>query len=133
MRIIETDIPDVDFINVDESKLKLAEKIISKIKPLLNEVNSDKIKQIEELSIGVEGNKKIINDSKEKLKKLSDTYSHKKKQKQLLNEILKINPAILFNDKELKHEIIILLKVMNTLDKDKLDYHLIDINKLNRK
>lgn len=133
MRIIETDIPDVDFINVDESKLKLAEKIISKIKPLLNEVNSDKIKQIEELSIGVEENKKIINDSKEKLKKLSDTYSHKKKQKQLLNEILKINPAILFNDKELKHEIIILLKVMNTLDKDKLDYHLIDINKLNRK
>jgi hypothetical protein len=53
-----------------------------------------------------------------------DAYKRKKKVTKLLDRIEKLITSGLVYDGTLKHETIVLLKIVDKLEEDKLDYHL---------
>ena len=132
MNIIESNIPDISKTNIEECKLKLSNKIINKVKQTINELEFKKTKDIKKLESKIIENKQKILESKSKLESLSKIYNKRKKTKDLLGAILKIHPQI-FHNKTIHNEIVILLKVMDRLNEDQLNYHILEIQKLNRK
>ena len=133
MRIEETNIPDIDKNNIDESKVKLFNLLIKEIKPLLDENYMKKMENINSLKIQYKEKREKVINSKLSLEKLVSTYNIKKKTKKLLDKISELNSSSLIHDGLLKREITILLKVIDTLDSNKLDYHLYEITKIAKK
>jgi len=133
MRIEETNIPDIDKNNIDESKVKLFNLLIKEIKPLLDENHIKKMENINSLKIQYKEKREKVINSKLSLEKLVSTYNIKKKTKKLLDKISELNSSSLIHDGLLKREITILLKVIDTLDSNKLDYHLYEITKIAKK
>ncbi len=127
MKIIDTKIPDINTDSLDEQKINLMNKIIEGIYPLLESSNTLKQNQIQYLNEEIKKNKKLIKNSKLLLTELFNKYTKKKKINQLY-ECLKL---ILCNSSVAdKHETIILLRVVETLSNEKLDYHLNETIKL---
>lgn len=124
MRILDTGVPDVDVKNIDESKLELSNKIIKMVYPLLDELYSDRQKKISNLKEELE--KKTIRVTKEKNDLEQLVINHNKQQKinKLLERISRIISSGLANSGSYRHETIILLRVIDTLSNDKLNYHL---------
>ncbi len=128
MKIIDTDIPDITTDNIDEQKLNLMNQIIEGIYPLLESSNilkQNQIKNLEEEEF--KKNKKLIRNSKSMLTELFNKYTKKKKINQLYECLSKL---ISHNNITDKHETIILLRVVETLSNEKLDYHLYETIKL---
>jgi len=127
MKIIDTEILDITTGNLDEQKINLINKIIESVYPLLENSNISKQNQIQYLNEEIKKNKKLIKNSKLPLTELFNKYIKKKKVNQLyecLNKLISHNRVV---D---KHETIILLRVVETLSNEKLDYHLNETVKL---
>ena len=124
MRIIETSIPDINETNIDQSKLLLAQDIINNISPLLNEAYNTKINNKRRLQEEVKASKKRINEEKGDVERILKDYNRKKKVARILDRIEKLVESGLVHDSQLKHETVILLKILDKLPEDKLDMQL---------
>ncbi len=124
MRLLVTNIPDVTEANVIESKMILSENIIRNVYPLFDEVLSSKIQRSQELEGKLATARKQVLKKKNTLEQLITEYKRKQKESKLLARVDKLVQAGLIYDGTLKNEIIILLRIVDKLPEDKLDYHL---------
>jgi len=124
MIIERTKIPDVVSENIDQSKIILADNIISNVYPLFDELYQDRLGNYSSLTIKYKKIKTEVKNSKQNLESLMLKLNRIKKEAKLLDRIDKLINSGLINDGSLKHENIILLKIYNKLSDEKLDFHL---------
>lgn len=134
MRIIQTGIPNIVTDNIDKSKLDLADKVIELAFPLLNKEYQDKVNEITILRKQFSAVKKKIDSRKELLEELMLKYNKQKAIKRVLDEVSNLigSKSIIFEG-SLKNEIIVLLKVIDTLNEERLSRQLQELKVLNTK
>lgn len=132
MKIIETNIPD--FIeDENKSKIALADKILTNIVPLLNVKFQEKLKNIKLLKESVINKKNKVSTEKIELESLMKEYNRIKKVKVLLERIMNLLGSGLLIG-EFKKEMIVVLKVIEDLNEDKLNFYLSEtVRVLNKK
>lgn len=134
MRILKTGISDINFKNIDNSKVDLANKIIKMISPLLDDVYFCKDKKIKSLKDKLEEKNILVTTEKNNLEKLVFNHNQQKKVNKLLERLSRIISFGFANSGSYRHETIVLLKVIDTLSNEKLDYHLSEtIKTINKK
>lgn len=124
MILEETSIPNVTENNIDEAKMVLADNIIQNVYPLFDEVYTTRVDEIEEIKKETENKKVEVKQNKNQLESLMNEYKRKKKISKLLSRIEKLIAAGLVYDGTIKHETVVLLKILPKLSDDKLDFHL---------
>lgn len=124
MNIVETSIPDVTKENIDRTKLDLSERIVKNVYPLLSEIYHEELSRVRELEKELKRKSRLIRESKENIEGRIKFYNKKKKTKKLVDRISKLVSSGLVYDGVLKNEVVVLLKVIENLSGDKLDYHL---------
>lgn len=124
MIVIESAIPDVNEKSIDQNKVVLAQSIINNISPLLDEEYSNKVNRKRKLKEDLKLSKRTITAEREEIEKLLKDYNRKKKVAKILDRISKLVESGLINDSQLKHETVILLKILDKLPEDKLDMQL---------
>ena len=124
MNIVETSIPDVTKENIDRTKLDLSERIVKNVYPLLSEIYHEELSRVKELEKELKQKSQLIRESKGNIERRMKVYSKKKKAKKLVDRISKLVSSGLVYDGTLKSETVVLLKVIESLSDDKLDYHL---------
>jgi len=124
MRIIETPIPDFHEESIDKSKVLLGQKIIDNISPLLNQAYLAKVEYKKKLQEEIKTEKKKIDDAKREVQQIINDYNRKKKVARILDRINKLVETGLIHDSQLRHETVILLKILDKLPEDKLDLQL---------
>ena len=133
MNIIETKIPDVTVESIDQSKLILADNIIKSVYPLFDEVYQGKIGTITPAKKRLKEKKLLVRDKRNKLEELMSQYNKEKKVSKLLSRIEKLVDSGLVYDGSLKSQTIVLLKVVDKLNNEKLDHHLSETLQIIRK
>jgi ribosomal protein L14E/L6E/L27E len=123
MIITETNIPDEILENIDQSKIDLADKIINNVQPLLDEVFNEKVASARILAKKYSEKKKLVSEKKTSLEEMFKSYKIKQKVKKLLERIDKLVSSGLIEGQS-KHDMVVLLKVIDDLPDDKLNYHL---------
>ena len=124
MKLVETSIPDNISENIDYTKIELANSIIQNVQPILDEVLDKKVKSIKELKKTLIEKKLHLVEKKDSLGKMLQSYKRKQKVKKLLERINKLVEAGLVKEGQNKNDMIILLKVIDSLPDDKLNIHL---------
>ena len=124
MNIVETSIPDVTTENIDKAKLDLSDRVIKGVYPIIDEIYEDKLSRVKELSEKLKSKKREVLEAKTNLESMMDDFSRKKKVKKLVERISKLVSAGLVHHGSLRTETIVLLKVVENLPDDKIDYHL---------
>lgn len=124
MNIVETSVPDVTKENIDRTKLDLSERIVKNVYPLLSEIYHEELSRVRELEKELKRKSRLIRESKENIEGRIEFYNKKKKTKKLVDRISKLVSSGLVYDGVLKSEVVILLKVIESLSDDKLDHHL---------
>jgi hypothetical protein len=124
MNIIETNIPDTTKHNISEQKEIIADSIIKNVYPLFDEVYQAKIDQVVQLKNKIKTGKANMQTQKETMQQLMHQYKKEKKISKLLERIEKLVQSGLTYDGSMKHEIVILLKIVDKLPEDKLDMQL---------
>lgn len=130
MKIIETSIPDVTETNLDESKVILADNIIKNVYPLFDEVYTEKVSQLQKLKKLYSDRKSKVIENKQHIEIMMKHYEKKKKVSKLLSRLEKLVDSGLVYDGHLKNETIVLLKIIDKLPDDKLEYHLTETMKI---
>ena len=124
MKIQETKIPNVVPKIIDQSKQVLAENVIKNIYPLFNDIYNSKTKEYKELKLSLKNKKDNIVKEKNILQSSINLYKRKKKISKLLDHIERLIDSGLIYDNIIKHEMTILLKIINKLSDEKLDENL---------
>jgi hypothetical protein len=124
MKIIKTDIFDINESNIDEQKLSVANNILELVGPMFESEIQDSKKKLKEVH-----NKKVEMDEqlqkvKGNLENIQVEFNRETKRKKLLNRIRQLIDVNLTSDPSLKSEVIILLKVIDKLDDSLLDEHI---------
>jgi hypothetical protein len=124
MKIIESDIYDINEKNIDEEKVGIANNILNLVGPLFES-------EIEEATADLSKVKKMkleldeqLNEVKTNLESLQVEFTRETKRKKLLNRIRQLIEVNLTSDPSLKSEVIILLKVIDKLEDSLLDEHI---------
>ncbi len=124
MNIIETKIPDIDVKDIDQSKVNLAEKIIHNINPLFDDLQQVKIDEFNLNTNKFNQLKTKVISNKNEIENLFEHYKRKQKVKKLLERIDKLVSLGIVNEGQSKQETIVLLKIIDKLDINKLNFHL---------
>jgi ATP-dependent Lon protease len=124
MIIEQTNIPNVIPETINKSKQVLAENIIQNVYPLFDEVYKSKVDSIERVKEELKAKKEKVTQQKNELQAIMNNYKRQKKITKLLDRIEKLITSGLVYDGTLKHETMILLKIITKLENEKLDYHL---------
>jgi hypothetical protein len=124
MNIIETDIPDVTEENIQESKAFLADNIIRNVYPLFEDVFQSKLKEYNEINELLKVKKKSVREEKNRIQNMVNDYRRIQKSTKLLKRIERLVESGLAYDSELKHQFIVLLKMVHKLPEKDLDMHL---------
>lgn len=124
MNVIISEIPDLSK-DLDISKIFLANKIISSIKPLFDSVYSKKTEDIEFLSKSIDDKINTIKKEKKELSNMFVNLNKKKKINTILNRIYTLaSLGILSKDINLKNDVSIILKNIDDADEEMLDKYL---------
>ena len=129
MNIIMTSIPDVSQY-LDSAKTDLGNLIVKGISPVLDEVYISKISETKNVKIKYKKLRSQVNEMKHKMKSQLQELENKKKVKKILDKVSRLISAGLGYDSKFRNEIIVLLKVIDNLSDEKLDFHLNDISTL---
>jgi len=129
MKIIETEVPDVNIENIDTSKVELSNKIIQNIFPLFDEILESKLQETKNIKSDLKYKRIQVYKSKESIEAKINEFNRFKKVKKLLERISKLVTSGLVFDPTLKHETVVLLKIIDKLPNDKIDYHIAEITK----
>lgn len=124
MNIVETAIPDVTKRNISRNKELIADNIIQNVYPLFDEVYQAKLEQVARLKRQIKTGKDQMSTQKETMQQLMHEYKKEKKISKLLTRIEKLVQAGLTYDGTMQHEMVILLKIIDKLPEDKLDFQL---------
>jgi len=124
MKIEETQHPDVIKKNLSESKIVLADNIIKNVYPLFDDVYIQKLEEVKKLDDILEGKKLQVKQEKEKLEKLLMNYNKKIKVTNLIGRLQKLVESGLVYDGTLRNDTVLLLKVIDKLSEEKIDYHI---------
>ena len=124
MKIELTNIPDINLENIDEAKVGLANKIISNIKPLFNDVSISKNRNIKKLKEDFKNKRNSVKKRKIELEGKLEHLNTRKKVKKLLERIDKLQTFGLLYEGEFRREMIIILKVIDKLEENKIDLYL---------
>jgi len=124
MNIIETNIPDVSTNNIQTSKTILADNIIKNVYPLFDGVYTEKLEAVGNLKIQIKNRGAHLRSEKESMEHLMVEYARMKKMSKLLDRLDQLVESGLIYDGTMKHETVILLKIMDKLTIDKLDQQL---------
>jgi predicted Holliday junction resolvase-like endonuclease len=124
MNIIETRIPDVTDENINLSKTILADNIIKNVYPLFDGVYTEKLDVVKKLKIQIKSKKRELRTEKETMELLMNEYKRKKKISKLLDRLESLIESGLMYDGTMKHETVILLKIIDKLSPEKLDEQL---------
>jgi len=130
MKVIETQLPDVTKQNLDESKVVLADNIIKNVYPLFDDVYTQKLEEVKELDNVLKGKKIHVKEQKEQLETLLHVYNKKRKVTNLLGRLQKLVESGLVYDGTLRNDTVLLLKVIDKLSEEKVDYHIKQTMKL---
>jgi hypothetical protein len=130
MNIIETSIPDVTIENLNQNKVVIADNIIKNVYPLFDEVYQAKLERVIELRNDVKGGKMKMKSEKDTMEKLIYTYKKEKQITKILERVKKLISAGLTYDPSLKHETVILLKILDKLPREKLDQQFSKVSQL---
>jgi predicted ribonuclease YlaK len=130
MNIIETSIPDVTIENLNQNKVVIADNIIKNVYPLFDEVYQAKLERVIELRNSVKGGKMKMKTEKDTMEKLMNSYKKEKQITKILERVKKLISAGLTYDPSLKHETVILLKILDKLPREKLDQQFSKVSQL---
>lgn len=124
MKIIQTDIFDINESNIDKQKVSIADNILNLVGPMFEsqieeaDINLTKFKvkkaELEEKLQGV----------KENLENIQVEFRRETKRQKLLKRIRQLIEVNLTSDPSLKSEVIILLKVIDKMEDSLLDEHI---------
>ena len=129
MKIEITKIPDINK-NINKAKEDLGNRVIENISPLLDEFYISKSNESKKLNKKLKDLRKKVIEKKNILEEKLIDLNRKKKMKAILEKISKLITAGLAYDPSFKNEVIVLLKVLDNLSNDKLDFHLKDITSM---
>jgi len=118
---------------LDINKIKLSNEIINFIKPLVDKKYKDKNLQLENLNSEIKKNKKIIFENKYLLENLYKKYNKNKLVHKLLSLMEKVIDRDIVYEYNLRNEFVIILRVIESLGENKIEYHINDISKLLKK
>lgn len=130
MNIIELPISDITEKNIDEFKVNLANEIISNMVPYINKEIIDKIKKLKELRNSLRSKRELILEQKNELENLLKTFDRKKKIKLLLDRALRLTTIGSLDDPNIRSEISVMLKVIDDLPEDKLDFYISEMMRI---
>lgn len=128
MKIIETNILDITPKNIDREKEKLSELIIKKIAPILDKSYYEKVLEVKKLKTEIGIKKESFLKEKKELINLVASYEKKKKITNLLNRISNLL-NVRIPDGSAKKELVVLLKIANKLDTNKIDSYIKSVTK----
>ena len=123
MKIDETNIPDITNENLNESKSVLAESIIQNVYPLFNEVFNSKVDEVAVKEERLKVKRDTVLEVKGDLEGLMEDYRRKQLISKLLDRLDKLISSGLVYDGKLRNETVVLLKIIDNLDEEKLKYH----------
>lgn len=130
MIIRETNISDIDYQNVDLFKTELADKIISGVVPLFYPIITEKVDRLKETRTDIiKMRKKIVKEKKE-LIKIQKNHQKQKKIHLLVNRIEQLLTLKIDDDKQLIAEITTVLKKMNDLSDEKLEFYISEMMRI---
>lgn len=129
MRIIETDINDIQEIDLNKSKLNLADEVISYVQPIFSKDYNEKIREIKEFKKRILEKKDTIKIEKNELEDLLKVFSKKSKESELLNKMGKLIQTGLIQD-SMKTEMSVLLKSFDNISEEKITSYLNETIKL---
>lgn len=124
MNIIETKIPDVTSQNINKAKEILADNIVKNVYPLFDEVYTGKVNEKTDLINKIKTIRNHLKTEKESIEQLMTNYKKSKKISQILDRIKALINSGLTYDGQLKHETVILLKILDKLPEEKLNQQL---------
>lgn len=124
MNIIETSIPDVTEDNISRNKEAIADSIVENVYPLFDEVFQAKLNQVLQLRNKIKTGRKKLQNEKETMQQLVTSFNKEKKISKILGRVEKLVQAGLTYDGTIKHETVILLKILDKLPEDKLNQQL---------
>lgn len=130
MKIIETQIPDVTKQNLEQAKIVLSDNIVKNVYPLFDDVYTQKLEEVKELENVLKGKKILVKEQKEQLEHLLTIYNKKRKVTNLLGRLQKLVESGLVYDGTLRNDTVLLLKIIDKLSEEKLDYHIKQTMKL---
>ena len=126
MKITLTNIPDISK-NVDQAKADLGNRVIENISPLLDEYYVAKRESLFDTRNTLKSIRKDVLEKKGQLEELIKQLEKKKKVKAILEKVSRLVTAGLGYDSSFRNETIVLLKVLDNLPEQKLDFHLKDV------
>ena len=123
MRILETEINDIQIENIDNEKTKLAEDIIDYVQPLFSKDYKDKLIEIKTLKKSFLDKKERIKQEKVELEDLFKTFTKKDKERELLVKMGKLIQTGLIQQ-SMKNEMSVLLNSFEKLPEEKITSYL---------
>lgn len=123
MKIEETKIPDVTNENISNSKNILAESIIKNVYPLFDEVFNSKVDEVRKKEDTLNSKRMQVIEEKKELEESMKEYRKEQLISKLLDRLDKLISSGLVYDGKLRTETVVLLKIINSLDEEKLRYH----------
>lgn len=131
MRSEKTKILDVVTCNINEAKVNLANQIIFITLPYIKNDIKNKISDLRKILSSIKSKKQIINEEKIKLETLLKIYNRKKKIKLLLDRALRLTVIeSILKDKKITNELIIMLKEIDNLPEEKLDFYISEMMRI---
>ncbi len=124
MNITETNIPDVTTDNIIPAKKILADYIIKNVYPLFDSIYTEKLEASSIIKNHIKLKKNELRLQKDSIEQLMVEYKRRKKISKLLYRLDSLVQSGLTYDGTLKHETVILLKIIDKLPSDKLDQQL---------
>jgi len=124
MNITTTNIPDVTYENINQTKQLMADNIIANVYPLFDEVYQAKKSRIKELQLEIYERKTSLRNQKRTIEELMSQYRRAKKTSNVLDRVDKLVQLGVAYDGATKHETVILLKIIDKLPEEKLDQQL---------
>ena len=124
MNITETNIPDVTTDNIIPAKKILADNIIKNVYPLFDSVYTEKLEASSIIKKHIKIKKNELKLQKDSIEQLMVEYKRKQKISKLLDRLDSLVQSGLTYDGTLKHETVILLKIIDKLPSDNLDQQL---------
>ena len=124
MNLTETNIPDVTKDTINRNKQFIAESIIQNIYPLFDEVLIAKKEKLTELKKAIGQRKATLKEQKRTIEEYMGRYNRAKKVSNILDRLDKLIQLGLAYDGAMKHETVILLKIIDKLSEDQLNQQL---------
>lgn len=132
VNITATNIQDLNVENLDETKVNLANRIMSVVYPRFHDEHQNKIKEFKKLKSELLKKKELVKESKQELEDIVSQINKAKKVKHLLQLIDILNKTGYISG-SLKNETIILMKVAENLSDEKLNHHINEIKSMIKK